>query len=185
MLSLGWAKWPTALPIDRRIGVTLASRGNSTSSKIRGLEVLSLQDSLRCSTHEGSTKNKGEVIAKPNTLQAITYGHTYKNQNFFFFGSPVTWFRKRPVSIIKTPTWIFMWMSTCKSGTRNELPIVFLEESRMSTSSVSPSRLRPDMSSGTEASRTLKNKLTARRGTWVISPDSHASHPLHFHALGY
>ncbi len=78
------SKRPTALSINSRTGVTLASRGNSTSSKLQGLEVLSLWDSLRCSTHEGSTKKTGDVIAKSYALQAITYRRTYKNQNFFF-----------------------------------------------------------------------------------------------------
>jgi hypothetical protein len=46
----------TALSIDSSTGVTLASWGNSTSSKFRGLEVLSLQDSLWSSTHRGTTR---------------------------------------------------------------------------------------------------------------------------------
>jgi hypothetical protein len=45
-----------ALLIDSSTGVTLASRGNSTSPKFRGLEVLSPQDSLRSSTHKGSRR---------------------------------------------------------------------------------------------------------------------------------
>ncbi len=56
MLPLGWAKWLTALSIDSSTGVTLASWGNSTSSKFRGLEVLSLWDSLQSSTHGGTTR---------------------------------------------------------------------------------------------------------------------------------
>jgi hypothetical protein len=47
---------PTALSIDSSTGGTLASWGNSTSPKFRGLEVLSPLDSLRSSTHEGSTR---------------------------------------------------------------------------------------------------------------------------------
>ncbi len=43
-----------ALSIDSSTGVTLASWGNSTSLKFRGLEVLSPQDSLRSSTHKDS-----------------------------------------------------------------------------------------------------------------------------------
>jgi hypothetical protein len=45
-----------ALSIDSSTGVTLASWGNSTSQKFRGLEVLSPRDSLRSSTHKGSRR---------------------------------------------------------------------------------------------------------------------------------
>ncbi len=45
-----------ALSINSSTGVTLASWGNSTSPKFRGLEVLSPQDSLRSSTHKGFTR---------------------------------------------------------------------------------------------------------------------------------
>jgi hypothetical protein len=50
------SKWPRALLIDSSAGATLASWGNSTSPKIQGLEVLSPRDSLRSSTHKGSTR---------------------------------------------------------------------------------------------------------------------------------
>ncbi len=50
------SKGPTALLIDSSTGGTLASWGNSTHPKFRGLEVLSPQDSLWSSTHEGSTR---------------------------------------------------------------------------------------------------------------------------------
>ncbi len=49
---------------------------------------------------------------------------------FLLFGSRVTRFCERPVSVIKTPTWFFTWMSTCKGDTGNGLPIAFLLESR-------------------------------------------------------
>jgi hypothetical protein len=39
-----------ALLYNTSTGVTLASRGNSASEKLQGLEVLSLQDFLRCIT---------------------------------------------------------------------------------------------------------------------------------------
>jgi hypothetical protein len=41
-----------ALLYDTSTGVTLVSRGNSASEKFLGLEVLSLRDTLHCSTHE-------------------------------------------------------------------------------------------------------------------------------------
>ena len=50
------SKRPMALSIDSSTGVTLASWGNSISSKFWDLEVLSLRDSLRSRTHEGSTR---------------------------------------------------------------------------------------------------------------------------------
>ncbi len=155
-------KRPTALSINSRTGGTLASRGNSTSSKLQGLEVLSPWDSLRSSTHEGSTKNKGDVIAKSYALQAITYRHTYKNQNFFFLVHEWRGFARDPSQSSRLLRDFFTWLSMCEGGTRNGLPIVFLEESRKSTSSVLPSRLLSDLLSEEEASGALKNKLIAR-----------------------
>jgi hypothetical protein len=75
-----------ALWIDSFTGVTLASWGNSTSSKFQGLEVLFLWDSLRSSTHEVSTRvtqanleklcfhgiPKKEVLSIQDTLRCST-----------------------------------------------------------------------------------------------------------------
>ncbi len=94
-------------------------------------------------------------------------------------------FARDPSQCIKTRMWFFTWRSTSKGGTGNGLPIAFLDESRKSTSSISPSRLRSDSLSGTEASGTHKNKMTARKGTWAISPNSCTSHPLHSHTFWY
>ncbi len=102
-----------------------------------------------------------------------------------FFGSRVTRFIRDLSHRIETPTWNFTRRSTSKGGTGNGLLIVFLEESRMSTSSVSTGRLRSDSLSGAEASGSQKNKTTARKGRGAMSPDSCASHPLHFYAVGY
>jgi hypothetical protein len=91
-------KWPTALSINSRTGVTLASRGNSTSLKLRGLEVLSLQDSLRCSTHKGSTKTIGDVIANSTTYEQFPTDAPTRTR-ISFFGSRVMRFCERSVSV--------------------------------------------------------------------------------------
>ncbi len=93
----------------------------------------------------------------------------------------MTCFVRDPSHHIKTPTCISTRRSTSKGGSRNRLLIAFLEESRMSTSSVSTGRLRSDLSSGAEASGSQKNKTTKEKGRGVISPNSRTSHPLHSH----
>ncbi len=83
MLTLDWARGLQHYQLIALLGwpLLLGDRGNSTSSKLWDLEVLSLQESLRSSTHKGL----GDVVAKSYTLQAIPYRRTYKNQNFFFW----------------------------------------------------------------------------------------------------
>ncbi len=87
-----------------------------------------------------------------------------------FFGSRVTHFGSDPSRHIETLTWIFTRRSMSKGGTRNELLIAFLGESRKSTSRVSTSRLCSDSLSGAEASGSQKNKMTARKGTLSNQP---------------
>ncbi len=87
-----------------------------------------------------------------------------------FFGSQMTRFARDLSHHIKTPMWNFMRRSTSKGGTRNGLLYTFLEESRMSNSSVSTGRLHSDSLSGAEASGSQKIKLTARKGTWSNQP---------------
>jgi hypothetical protein len=118
-------------------------------------------------THKGV---QGDVIAKSYALRATSYRRTYKSQKFFFFGSQVMRFVRDLSHHIETPTCISTRRSTSKGGTRNGLLIAFLEESRMSTSSISTGRLRSDSSSGAEASGSQKNKMTARKGTWSNQP---------------
>ncbi len=103
------------------------------------------------------------------SLQATSYRCTYKSQKFFFC-SRVTRLVRDPSHHIETPTWNFMRRSTSKGGTGNGLLIVFLEESRMSTSSVSTGRLHSDSLLGAEASGSQKIKMTARKGTWSNQP---------------
>ncbi len=86
---------------------------------------------------------------------------------------------------IKTPTWISTRRSTSKGGAGNGLHIAFLEESCMSTSSVSTGRLCSDLTSGAEASGSQKTRWPQEKGRGAISPDSCASHPLHSYAVGY
>jgi hypothetical protein len=80
-------------------------------------------------------------------------------------------FRKRLVSSYQDSYVNFYEeISTSEGGTGNGLLIAFLEESRKSTSSVSTSRLRSDLSSGAEASGSQKNKMTARKETLSNQP---------------
>ncbi len=174
VLLLDWAKGLWYYQSIALLGWPLPPTGNSTSPKLRGLEVMSLRDSPRSSTHEGVPRWRHH---KFYALHATSYRCTYKSQKFFF-GSQVTCFGRDPSHPIKTPRWIFTRRSTGKGGTGNGLLIAFLEESRKSTSSVSTSRLHSDSSSGAEASGSQKNKMTARN--WAISPDSRVSHPLRF-----
>ncbi len=51
-------------------------------------------------------------------------------------------------------------------------------------SSITSRNLRSDMASGAQPSKISKIKMAAKKGRWVISPDSCASHPLRF-AVGY
>jgi hypothetical protein len=53
VLLLDWAKGLQRYRSIALLGWPLLPRGNSTSPKFRGLEMLSLRDSLRSSTHEG------------------------------------------------------------------------------------------------------------------------------------
>ncbi len=87
-----------------------------------------------------------------------------------FVGSRVMRFVRDPSHHIETPTWISMRRSTSKGGTGKGLLILFLEKSRMSTSSVSTGRLHSDLSSRAETSGFHKNKMTARKGTWSYQP---------------
>ncbi len=154
-----------ALSIDSPTGVTHASRGNS-ASKFQGLEVLSFQDSLR------ATPTKEYKVTSSQTLCPMrNFLHTHLQEpEILFYCSRVTRFERDSSHHIETPTWNFTRISTSKGGTGNGLLIPFLEESRMSTSSVSTGRPRSDSSSGAEASGSQKNKMTTRKGTWSNQP---------------
>ncbi len=56
VLLLGWAKGLRHYQLIALLGWPLLPRGNSTSSKFQGLEVLSPRDSLWSSAHEGSRR---------------------------------------------------------------------------------------------------------------------------------
>jgi hypothetical protein len=101
------------------------------------------------------------------------------------FGSRVTWFCKRPVSTHRDTTWSSTRRSMSKGGTGKGLLIVFLQESRKSTSSVSTSRLRPDSSSEQKPQEPKRTSWPQEKGCSAISPDSCASHPLHSYVIGY
>ncbi len=94
VLSLGWMKGLQHYRLIALLGWPLLPRGNSTSPRFRGLEVLSLQDSPRSSTHEGVPRWRHR---KFYDLRATSYRCTYKSKKFFFwFTSDAFW--KRPIS---------------------------------------------------------------------------------------
>ncbi len=97
VLPLGWAKWPTALSINSLPGWPLLPRENSASPKLQDLEVLSLRDSLRCSTHKDSTSTIGDVIANSTTYKQFPTDSSTRAR-IPFVGSRVTRFCNRPIS---------------------------------------------------------------------------------------
>ncbi len=120
----------------------------------------------------------GDVITKFYTQCATSYRCTYKSQ--FFFDSWVTSFWGDPSRHIKTPMRNFYKEIYKQKWYRNRLLIALLEESceeylQASLQADSALTRRHEK----RASGTLKNKKTARKGRWAISPDSRASHPLH------
>ncbi len=125
-----------------------------------------------------------DVIAKFFSLRATSYRCTYKSK--IFFGLRVTCFWRDMPCHIKTPTWNFYQEVYKQKWYQNGLLIALLEESRKEYIQVSlqaDSILRRCHEQN--ASGTLKIKMTARKGRWAISPDSRASHPLRFLAVGY
>ncbi len=165
MLSLGWTRGLRHYRLIALLGWPLLPRGNS-ASKFQGLEVLSFQDSLRATP---TKEYQGDVITNSTPYARLPTDAPTRARNSFF-GSRVTHFERDPSHHIETPMWISMRRSTSKGGTGNGLLIAFLEESCMSTSSVSTGRLHSDLSSGAEASGSQKNKMTARKETWSYQP---------------
>ncbi len=119
----------------------------------------------------------GDVIAKFYTLRATSYRCTYKSQ--IFFGSQVTRFWRDTSCHIKTSTRNLYEEIYKQKWYPKGLHIALLEESRKEYLQAS---LQADSAlthrHEKRASGTLKNKKTARKGHWAISPDSHESHPL-------
>jgi hypothetical protein len=92
---------------------------------------------------------------------------TRARDSFFLFMSNA--FLKRPVSSYQD-SYVYFYKEIYKQRTGNGLLIALLEESHMSTSSVSTGRLRSDSLSGEEASGSQKSKMTTRKGTWSNQP---------------
>ncbi len=93
MLSLGWIKGLRHYRLIALLGWPLLPRGSS-ASKFQGLEVLSFQDSLWSSTHEGVPR---WCHRKFYALGTTSYRRTYKSQKFFFWFTSDA-FCKRPMS---------------------------------------------------------------------------------------
>ncbi len=121
MLSLQDSLWGSTHGGTTR--VTQATLRNSASVEIQGKEVLSLRNTLRCSTHPSIRWRHRKV------LRATSYRRTYKSQNSFF-GSQVMRFVRDLSRHIETPTWNFYKEIYKQRWYQNGLLIAFLEESR-------------------------------------------------------
>ncbi len=126
----------------------------------------------------------GDVIVKFYALRATSYRCTYKSQRFFL--SRVTSFWRDPSRHFETPTWNFYQEVYEQKWYLKGLIIALFEESRKEYLQAS---LHADSTltrcHEKNASVTLKIKMTARKGHWAISPNSCASHPQRFYAVGY
>ncbi len=88
-------KGRTALLYNTSTGVTLASRGNSTSEKLQGLVVLSLWDSSRCSPF----RVLGDIIAKFSPYTQIPMDAPTRTRfQQFMSDPPLSSFKKLIVS---------------------------------------------------------------------------------------
>ncbi len=154
--------------------VTHATRRKSASVEIQGQEELSLWDALHHSTHMGRWCQREILRPTRDFLQTHL-------QEPDFFGSRVTSFWRDLSHHFKTPTWNFYQEVYEQKWYRKGLLIALLEESHEEYLQVS---LQADSAlthfHKQNASGTQKIKMTARKGRWAISPDSCASHPLHF-----
>ncbi len=186
------SKEPTALSIDSSTRATLASWGNSTSQKFRGLEVLSPRDSLRSNTHKGSTRVTHKTLRNSASVE-------FQGKKCCLYKTPYI------AAPIQVPRWhhcefyalcatsyrctyksqkFFFWFT---SDTFRKRPVLSYEDSYVNfydkiykqrwyrkqttfCSSVSTSRLCSDSTSGAEASGSQKNKMTARKETLSNQP---------------
>ncbi len=156
--------------------VTHASRRNSASVEFQGQEVLFLWDTLRCSTHLNIRWGHCKILRPMHNFLKMPL----QEPDFFWFMSDA--FLKRHVlsywdSYEKFLQGDLQWKWYWKG-----LLIALLEESckeylqaSLQADSALTRRHEKRASTGT-----LKNKKTARKGRWAISPDSRASHPLRF-----
>ncbi len=144
--------------------------------KMNRQEVLSLQDALRCSTHLSIRWRHLKILCpKRDFLQ------THLQELEFFFGSQVTRFWRDSSRHFETPMRNLYQEVYKRMWYRKGLLIALLEESckeylQISLQADSALMRRHEQNT----SGILKIKMTARKGHWAISPDSCASHPMHF-----
>ncbi len=126
----------------------------------------------------------GGVNTKFYALRAFSYRCTYKSK--FFFCSQVTHFWRDMSCHFETRTWNFYKEIYKQKWYWKGLLITLLEESCKEYLQV-PLQADSALTHCHEkkASGTLKYKKTAKKGCWAISPNSRASHPLRFKAVGY
>ncbi len=121
----------------------------------------------------------GDFNAKFFALRATSYRCNYKSK--IFFGSQVTSFWQDPSCHFETPTWKFYQEVYKQKWYRKGLLMALLEESHeeyLQASLQADSALMHRHEKN--ASGTQMIKMTMRKGRWAISPNSRASHPLHF-----
>ncbi len=121
----------------------------------------------------------GDIIAKFSALHSTNFGGTYKNQKYSWFMSDE--FIKRPV-LSYQDSYVHSLQGGLQAKVVPERTTYHVTWGvpRRVPLSVSSSILCSVASSWEKASETLKIKMTARKGCWAFSPNSRASHPLHF-----
>ncbi len=156
--------------------VTHASRRNSASVEFQGQEVLSLWDALHCSTHLNIRWCHCKIICPTHDFLQM---HLQEPEPFLVHEWRVS--EETHLVIMRLLPEISTRRSTSKSGTGKDYLLHYLRSPAKSTFKhlykQTPLCLVVMRKS---ASGTLKNKKTARKGHWAISPDSRASHPLRF-----
>ncbi len=181
MLSLGWARGLRNYQLIALLGWPLLPRGNS-ASKLRDLEVLSLQDSLQATPTKEYHRWRH---CKFYTLWAISYRHTYKSQKFFFwFTSDV--FCKRPVSAYQD-SYVKFLQGDLQAKVVTEMD--YLSRFWRSHAWVPQTSLQADFASTHHQEQKPQDPRRTRwlqeKGRGAISPDSRVSHPLHYYAVRY
>ncbi len=180
MLSLGWARGLRHYQLIALLGVTHDSRGNS-ASKFQGLEVLSSKTPYKQHPQRNTRWRCCELYA----LRAIPYRRTYESQNFFF------WFMS---DVVLQETHLIT-SRLLREFLRGDLQAKVVPETNYLSRFWRSHAWVPQASLQADSALTCrqeKKPQDPRRTSWpwekgrgAISPDSHASHPLHSYAVGY
>ncbi len=146
--------------------MTHASRGNSASEEFQGQEVLSLQDTLRCSTCESirwhPCKSSVPYARIPLDEPARTGFFSWFTSDEFLTW-PVSSYQDSYVKFLRGDLWAKVVperTTYCAWGGPQQVP-----------SSILSRILCSDVASWAQPSRTPKIKMAARKGHLAISPE--------------